>query len=64
MFTAFDRLGRAYLDFARTEAAYYSAMFEAAVPLDSNPELRAAGERAFGVLRAASEQLIGDHAGR
>jgi AcrR family transcriptional regulator len=58
VFTAFDRLGRAYLDFARTEAAYYSAMFEAAVPLDSNPELRAAGECAFGVLRAASEQLI------
>jgi AcrR family transcriptional regulator len=58
VFTAFDRLGRAYLDFARTEAAYYSAMFEAAVPLDSNPELRAAGECAFGVLRTASEQLI------
>ena len=58
VFTAFDRLGRAYLDFARTEAAYYSAMFEAAVPLDSNPELRAAGECAFGVLRAASEQVI------
>jgi AcrR family transcriptional regulator len=58
VFTAFDRLGRAYLDFARTEAAYYSAMFEAAVPLDSNPELRTAGERAFGVLRTASEQLI------
>jgi AcrR family transcriptional regulator len=58
VFTAFDRLGRAYLDFARTEAAYYSAMFEAAVPLDSNPELRTAGECAFGVLRGASEQLI------
>jgi AcrR family transcriptional regulator len=58
VFTAFDRLGRAYLEFARSEAAYYSAMFEAAVPLDSNPELRAAGERAFGVLRAASEKLI------
>src|SRR3977135_4084670 len=58
VFTAFDRLGRAYLEFARTDTAYYSAMFEAAVPLDTNPELRAAGERAFGVLRGASEQLI------
>jgi AcrR family transcriptional regulator len=58
VFTAFDRLGRAYLDFARTEAAYYSAMFEAAVPLDGNPELRLAGERAFNVLRTASEKLI------
>ena len=27
--TAFDRLGKAYLAFARTEPAYYSAMFEA-----------------------------------
>jgi len=28
-FTAFDRLGKAYLQFARQEPAYYSAMFEA-----------------------------------
>jgi AcrR family transcriptional regulator len=58
VFAAFDRLGRAYLEFARSEGAFYSAMFEAAVPLDGNPELRGAGERAFGVLRVASEQLI------
>jgi AcrR family transcriptional regulator len=49
--TALDRLGKAYLEFARTEQAYYSAMFEAAIPLDSRPELREAGERAFAVLR-------------
>ena len=55
---AFERLGRAYLEFARTEPAYYSAMFEAGIPLDDNPELRAAGERAFGVLRAATETLV------
>lgn len=55
---AFERVGKAYLDFARTEPAYYSAMFEAGVPLDVSAELRAAGERAFGVLRAASEKLI------
>ena len=55
---AFERLGRAYLEFARSEPAYYSAMFEAGVPLDANPELRAAGERAFGVLRGATEALV------
>jgi AcrR family transcriptional regulator len=57
-FTAFGRIGRAYLDFARTEPAYYSAMFEAGIPLDINSELREAGERAFAVLRMAAEQLI------
>jgi AcrR family transcriptional regulator len=56
--TAFERLGKAYLEFARSEPAYYSAMFEAGVPPDTNPELREAGERAFGVLRAATETLI------
>jgi AcrR family transcriptional regulator len=55
---AFDNLGRAYLAFARTEPAYYSAMFEAGVPIADNPELLAASERAFGVLRAATETLI------
>jgi len=57
-FAAFERLGKAYLEFARTEPAFYSAMFEAGIPLDSNPDLRQAGERAFGVLRTAAEQLI------
>src|SRR5262249_6059864 len=56
-FGAFEALGRAYLGFARSEPAYYSAMFEAGVALDADPELRAAGERAFGVLRKASEML-------
>ena len=54
----FDRLGKAYLDFAKREPAYYSAMFEAGVPLDADPLLREAGERAFGVLRAAAEKLV------
>jgi AcrR family transcriptional regulator len=57
-FTAFGRVGRAYLDFARTEPAYYSAMFEVGVPPDTNSELREAGERAFAVLRMAAEKLI------
>jgi AcrR family transcriptional regulator len=57
-FSAFERLGRAYLAFARSEPAYYSAMFESGVPLDADPELRGASERAFAVLRLASERLI------
>jgi AcrR family transcriptional regulator len=57
-FTAFDRVGKTYLHFARSEPAYYSAMFEAAIPLDSSPELLAAGERAFAVLKTATERLI------
>jgi AcrR family transcriptional regulator len=57
-FSAFERLGKAYLAFARSEPAYYSAMFEAGIPPDADPELREAGERAFGVLRAATETLV------
>jgi AcrR family transcriptional regulator len=57
-FTAFDRVGKAYLEFARTEPAYYSAMFEAGVPVDADQELREASDRAFAVLRTATEKLI------
>ncbi|HEX9449074.1 MAG TPA: TetR/AcrR family transcriptional regulator, partial [Dongiaceae bacterium] len=56
-FTAFGNIGKAYLAFARTEPAYYSAMFEAGIPLDSYPVLREAGDRAFAILRQASEAL-------
>jgi AcrR family transcriptional regulator len=55
---AFDRLGKAYLRFAQSEPAYYSAMFETGLSLESSPELRAAGERAFAVLRHATEQVV------
>ena len=57
-FAAFERMGRAYLEFARTEPAYYSAMFEAGVPLDINQELREASERAFTAIRTAAERLV------
>jgi AcrR family transcriptional regulator len=57
-FTAFDRLGKAYLAFARNEPAYYSAMFEAGVPLEADANLRQVSERAFGVLRTATEKLL------
>ena len=56
--TAFERLGKAYLAFARAEPSYYSAMFEAGVPMNANPDLEAASERAFTVLRRASEILV------
>jgi AcrR family transcriptional regulator len=55
--TAFERLGKAYLAFARAEPAFYSAMFEAGIPVDANPELRAAGDRAFAIVRRACEAL-------
>jgi AcrR family transcriptional regulator len=58
-FTALDRLGEAYLAFARSEPAYYSAMFEAGIPPTTNAELREAGDRAFAVLRGAAEKLCG-----
>ena len=55
---AFDRVGKAYLQFAKSEPAFYSAMFEAGVAADSDPDLRDAGDRAFAVLRNASEKLV------
>lgn len=55
---AFKNVGQAYLAFARTEPAYYAAMFEARLPPDTSRELARAVDRAFGVLRQASEALI------
>jgi AcrR family transcriptional regulator len=57
-YAAFERLGRAYLTFARTEPASYSAMFEAGLPFDASPGLAAASERAFAVLKRAAEALV------
>src|ERR1700744_5381154 len=54
---AVDRMGKAYLEFARSEPAYYSAMFESGIAADTTPELRAAGDRAFAVLREAAEKV-------
>lgn len=56
-FTALDRLGKAYLQFARGEPAFYSAMFEAGVAVGADPALREAGERAFAALRRAAESV-------
>jgi AcrR family transcriptional regulator len=54
---AFEAVGRAYLEFARNEPAYFSAMFESGVPVPAYPELHKAAEEAFGVLRRASGSL-------
>src|SRR5262245_43757186 len=56
--TAFNNVGKAYLTFARAEPAYYAAMFESGLPPDANAELRAAGDRAFAVLRTAADALV------
>lgn len=55
---AFQRVGKAYLAFAREHPAYYSAMFESGLPLESNPALLVASERAFAIIRAAAERLV------
>jgi AcrR family transcriptional regulator len=57
---AFDRLGKAYLTFARGEPAYFSAMFESGLSLADHRELQEAGDRAFAVLRGACETLVAD----
>jgi AcrR family transcriptional regulator len=56
--TAFNNVGKAYLAFAHAEPAYYAAMFESGLPPDLSPDLRAASDRAFGVLRAAADTLV------
>jgi AcrR family transcriptional regulator len=55
--SAFERVGKAYLAFAREEPAFYSAMFESGLSVEVNPALQAAAERAFAVIRAAAERL-------
>lgn len=57
-FAAFSRVGKAYLAFAREHPAYYSAMFESGLPLQDNPALLIASERAFAIIRAAAERLV------
>src|SRR5690606_24439099 len=54
---AFDRLGKAYLRFARDEPASYSAMFESGLSATAFPALAQAGDRAFAVIRTAAERL-------
>jgi AcrR family transcriptional regulator len=55
---AFERVGRAYLQFARKEPAYFAAMFESGLAEADYPEMAVEGERAFSVLRSACEVLV------
>ena len=55
---AFRNLGRAYLQFAREEPAFYAAMFETGLSQGDYPGLREAGDRAFSVLREACEAVV------
>jgi AcrR family transcriptional regulator len=55
---ALERLGRAYLGFARDEPAYFSAMFESGVPVARHRDLNEASDRAFTVLRQACEAVV------
>jgi AcrR family transcriptional regulator len=55
---AFERVGKAYLGFARNEPAYFSAMFESGLSISEHRELQEAGDRAFAVLRGACEALV------
>lgn len=53
---AFEAVTAAYLDFARTERAYFTTMFQSGVP--ATPEVTDASERALAVLRRAAEGLV------
>lgn len=55
---ALDRVGKAYLSFAREEPAYYAAMFESGVDVGATSELRAAADAAFGAVRSAVEAVV------
>ncbi|MCB1520630.1 MAG: TetR/AcrR family transcriptional regulator [Hyphomicrobiaceae bacterium] len=62
---AFDRVGKAYLAFARREPALFSAMFESGISFVDFPAVREAGDRAFAVLRTACEAVAASYpAGR
>jgi AcrR family transcriptional regulator len=54
---ALENCGRAYLAFARREPAAFAAMFEPGFPLEDDPGLLLASDRAFGVLRDAAEAV-------
>lgn len=53
--TALQNIGKAYLEFARMQPAYYSAMFEAGLSTTEHVELARAGDKAFEVLKMACD---------
>ena len=58
--TGLESIGKAYLGFARTQPAYYAAMFESGLTLDGYPDLLQAGDRTFALLRGAADAVVGD----
>ena len=54
---ALIRIGVAYIDFARRQPAFYTAMFEAGIDHGSDPDLSRESNRAFGVLRDAAAAM-------
>lgn len=55
---ALDALGRAYLEFAASEPAAFSAMFETGALLGDDADLRDAADRAFAALTRAVEAVV------
>ncbi|MGR9091655.1 MAG: TetR/AcrR family transcriptional regulator [Gammaproteobacteria bacterium] len=54
---ALKRVGVAYLEFARTEAPLFSAMFESGISVAADRELKATSDAAFDVVRRAAEHV-------
>jgi AcrR family transcriptional regulator len=59
---AMQRLGEAYLEFARTQRASYTAMFEAGVNTAGDKDLREAADRAYQAMATVSESFAGSGA--
>ncbi len=52
-----ERIGQAYIDFARREPALFSTMFESGLAPSEAPEVKAAEDRAFNVLLEACKAI-------
>ncbi|MFN0264471.1 TetR/AcrR family transcriptional regulator [Tepidamorphus sp. 3E244] len=55
--TALERVGHAYLAFAREEPALYSAMFESSLSPGADSSMSVQADRAYAVLQTASEDI-------
>lgn len=55
--SAFQRMGQAYLAFARERPGYYMAMFESGISLAGKPDLAHASDQAQGALTRAAAAL-------
>ena len=61
--SAIEACGHAYLAYARQDPASYAAMFDTSLPMNDEPELKLAADRAFAVMRRAAEAACGSHPG-